>query len=68
MPLSLVEQQVISTRIKWPFRKNEWKAFGKDFVETRLGLHYSFPTTQIEHYDHFAGLCDAMKRIKHHRH
>ena len=48
---------------KVAFPQTEWKAFGKDFVETRLGLHYSFPTTQIEHYDHFAGLCDAMKRI-----
>lgn len=48
---------------KVAFPQTEWKAFGKDFVEKRLGLHYSFPTTQIEHYDHFAGLCDAMKRI-----
>ena len=45
------------------YPKNNWKAFGQDFVENRLGLHHSFPTTQIEHYDHFAGLCDAMKRI-----
>jgi adenylosuccinate lyase len=28
-----------------------------------LGLHHSFPTTQIEHYDHLAGTFDAMKRI-----
>jgi len=41
----------------------DWKAFGKDFVENRLGLSYSFPTTQIEHYDSFAALCDNMKRI-----
>jgi len=41
----------------------DWKAFGKDFVENRLGLSYSFPTTQIEHYDSFAALCDSMKRI-----
>lgn len=41
----------------------DWKAFGTHFVEKTLGLNYSFPTTQIEHYDHFAALCDAMKRI-----
>ena len=28
-----------------------------------MGLNYSFPTTQIEHYDSFAALCDNMKRI-----
>ena len=41
----------------------DWKAFGTQFVEQQLGLHYSFPTTQIEHYDSFAALCDNMKRI-----
>ncbi|MDG1822603.1 MAG: adenylosuccinate lyase [Flavobacteriaceae bacterium] len=41
----------------------DWKAFGKKFVEDILGLHHSFPTTQIEHYDHYAALCDAQKRI-----
>ena len=41
----------------------DWKAFGKEFVEETLGLHHSFPTTQIEHYDHLAGLCDTLKRI-----
>ena len=41
----------------------DWKAFGKAFVENTLGLHHSFPTTQIEHYDHYAALCDAQKRI-----
>jgi adenylosuccinate lyase len=45
------------------YPKQDWKSFGTDFVENRLGLHHSFPTTQIEHYDHFAALCDAMKRI-----
>ena len=40
-----------------------WKAFGTHFVEKVLGLHHSFPTTQIEHYDHLAGMFDAMKRI-----
>ena len=41
----------------------DWRKFGSDFVEENLGLHHSFPTTQIEHYDHFAAFFDALKRI-----
>ncbi len=41
----------------------DWKAFGEKFVEKTLGLHHSFPTTQIEHYDHLAALCDVFARI-----
>ncbi|GGE19822.1 adenylosuccinate lyase [Psychroflexus salis] len=41
----------------------DWKSFAENFVENQLGLHYSFPTTQIEHYDHLAALFDALKRI-----
>ncbi|MAB56309.1 MAG: adenylosuccinate lyase [Aequorivita sp.] len=41
----------------------DWRAFGKKFVQDRLGLHHSFPTTQIEHYDHMAALFDCLKRI-----
>lgn len=41
----------------------DWKKFGTHFVEEVLGLHHSFPTTQIEHYDHFAAFFDALKRI-----
>lgn len=41
----------------------DWKAFGTAFVQEKLGLHHSFPTTQIEHYDHMAALFDALKRI-----
>jgi adenylosuccinate lyase len=41
----------------------DWRKFGGDFVEENLGLHHSFPTTQIEHYDHFAAFFDALKRI-----
>lgn len=41
----------------------DWKQFGTRFVEENLGLHHSFPTTQIEHYDHFAAFFDALKRI-----
>ncbi len=41
----------------------DWREFGNNFVEKTLGLSHSFPTTQIEHYDHFAALFDALKRI-----
>ncbi|MCK0124260.1 adenylosuccinate lyase [Gelidibacter sp. F2691] len=41
----------------------DWKAFGKEFVQGKLGLQHSFPTTQIEHYDHMAALFDTLKRI-----
>ena len=41
----------------------DWRKFGGKFVEENLGLHHSFPTTQIEHYDHFAAFFDALKRI-----
>ena len=41
----------------------DWRKFGGTFVEKNLGLHHSFPTTQIEHYDHFAAFFDALKRI-----
>ncbi|MGG7034197.1 MAG: adenylosuccinate lyase [Flavobacterium sp.] len=41
----------------------DWRQFGNDFVEKTLGLHHSFPTTQIEHYDHFAAFFDGLKRI-----
>ncbi len=41
----------------------DWRAFGSQFVQEKLGLHHSFPTTQIEHYDHMAALFDTLKRI-----
>lgn len=41
----------------------DWRQFGNHFVNDILGLHHSFPTTQIEHYDHFAAFFDALKRI-----
>lgn len=41
----------------------DWKAFGSSFVQETLKLHHSFPTTQIEHYDHMAALFDGLKRI-----
>ena len=48
-------------RVAYP--NTDWKNFGTNFVEGVLGLHHSFPTTQIEHYDHFAAFFDALKRI-----
>ena len=41
----------------------DWKLFAVNFVQEHLGLHHSFPTTQIEHYDHMAALFDCLKRI-----
>jgi adenylosuccinate lyase len=41
----------------------DWKGFASSFVQGKLGLHHSFPTTQIEHYDHMAALFDTLKRI-----
>ncbi len=41
----------------------DWITFGKQFVQEKLGLYHSFPTTQIEHYDHMAALFDGLKRI-----
>ena len=41
----------------------DWHGFAKIFVEDVLHLHRSHPTTQIEHYDHLAAHCDALKRI-----
>jgi adenylosuccinate lyase len=41
----------------------DWLSFANGFVNKGLGLHRSYPTTQIEHYDNFAAYCDALKRI-----
>jgi adenylosuccinate lyase len=41
----------------------DWKKFGSHFIQEKLGLQHSFPTTQIEHYDHLAALFDGLKRI-----
>ena len=45
------------------YPQTDWRQFGNTFVEGTLGLKHSFPTTQIEHYDHFAAFFDALKRI-----
>lgn len=41
----------------------DWKNFADTFVSEKLGLKRSFPTTQIEHYDHLAAHMDGLKRI-----
>ncbi|WP_053978349.1 adenylosuccinate lyase [Mangrovimonas xylaniphaga] len=48
---------------KVAYPKIDWKEFGGQFVQKKLGLYHSFPTTQIEHYDHMAALFDTLKRI-----
>ncbi|UAM99563.1 adenylosuccinate lyase [Polaribacter litorisediminis] len=48
---------------KVAYKNIDWKAFGSKFVQEKLGLKHSFPTTQIEHYDHLAALFDALKRM-----
>ena len=44
------------------FPNTDWKLFASNLIN-ELGLHYSFPTTQIEHYDHLASIFDCLKRI-----
>ncbi len=41
----------------------DWQAFAKRFVEERLGLERSFPTTQIEPYDHLAAQMHGLMRL-----
>jgi adenylosuccinate lyase len=41
----------------------KWVEFSNKFVNETLGLSRAQYTTQIEHYDQFAGQCDALKRI-----
>ncbi len=44
------------------FPKIDWHDFARRFL-TSLGLQRSYPTTQIEHYDHLAAILDCLKRI-----
>lgn len=41
----------------------DWNRFAREFVEEKLGLKRSFPTTQIDHYDGLAVIFDNVKRI-----
>ena len=41
----------------------DWNSFAAEFVEGKLGLKRSYPTTQIEHYDNLAALFHNLERI-----
>ena len=41
----------------------DWNKFAAGFVEGKLGLKRSYPTTQIEHYDNLAALFHNLERI-----
>lgn len=41
----------------------DWNAFANEFVNQKLKLSRSYPTTQIEHFDNLAALFDNLKRI-----
>ncbi|MDT8400384.1 MAG: adenylosuccinate lyase [Bacteroidales bacterium] len=41
----------------------DWDSFADNFVNEILGLSRSKPSTQIDHYDNFAAMCDALRRI-----
>ena len=41
----------------------DWKLFGNNFVNYKLGLEREQWTTQISNYDNMAAQFDAMKRI-----
>lgn len=45
------------------YPNHDWVEFANNFLGKNLGLNRSQTTTQIEHYDNLAALCDAMKRI-----
>jgi len=45
------------------YPKTDWRAFANTFLKDNLGLKRQQHTTQIEHYDDLAALCDNMKRI-----
>jgi len=41
----------------------DWVEFANRFLYNELGLNRQLYTTQIEHYDGLAALCDALKRV-----
>jgi adenylosuccinate lyase len=45
------------------FPNKDWVKLANEFIEGVLGLERLQFTTQIEHYDHLAAHCDAMRRI-----
>jgi len=45
------------------YPQHDWVGFANNFVNKTLDLSRSQTTTQIEHYDNLAALCDNLKRI-----
>lgn len=45
------------------FPNYDWYAFANQFVNEKLGLTRSYPTTQIEHYDNLAAIFHGLSRI-----
>ncbi len=45
------------------YKNHNWLQFSKNLIENKFGLKHSYPTTQIEHYDHLAAIFDNLKRI-----
>ena len=45
------------------FPNYDWRAFGRSFLENKLGIVRAEWTTQISNYDNLGALFDAMKRI-----
>ena len=41
----------------------DWQEFANDFCKNKLGLERSQYTTQIAHYDNYAAIFDALRRI-----
>ena len=45
------------------YPNHDWHGFATQFLDNRLGLTRSYPTTQIEHYDQIAAQFHALSRI-----
>ncbi len=45
------------------YPNHDWHGFATQFLDKRLGLTRSYPTTQIEHYDQIAAQFHALSRI-----
>ena len=60
LKLSVTRNQ---TELHVAYPSIDWKTFADNFVEKKLGLTHSWPTTQIEHYDNLAAIFDCLARI-----
>lgn len=45
------------------YPERDWRAFGREFLSTKLGIGREEWTTQISNYDNLAALFDALRRI-----